>query len=46
MRYINEKTGAVVDSSSVIQGKDWKPVEEKQPEKKPVTKKTTSKPKE
>ena len=38
MRYVNEKTGAIVNSSSVIKGKDWKIVEESKPEKKPKKK--------
>lgn len=45
MRYKNNKTGAVVDSSSIIKGENWELIEEKKPENKP-TKKETNKPKE
>ncbi len=34
MKYRNERTGAVIETASVISGGDWKAVEEK-PEKKP-----------
>ncbi len=47
MKYKNIKTGAVVDSLSVVRGENWQLVEEKKFEKpKPTAKKTTRKPKE
>lgn len=38
MRYINAKTGAIVEVSSVLGG-DWKPVEKKESPKKETPKK-------
>lgn len=45
MKYINSKTGAVLETASVIRGGNWVPVEEKQPKKTTETpvKKTTKK---
>ena len=44
MRYINVKTGAVIESASVVSGGDWKPlVEEKKETAKKASKKTTKK---
>lgn len=48
MKYRNERTGAVIETASVISGGDWKPVEENpapnpEPAKKAATK--TTKPK-
>lgn len=45
MKYVNSKTGAVLETASVIRGGNWATVEEKQPKEtteKPV-KKTTKK---
>lgn len=47
MKYKNIKTGAVVDSLSVVRGENWQLVEEKKVEEPKVTaKKPTRKPKE
>lgn len=39
MKYINVKTGAVVNSSSIITGENWEKVEEKKSVKKKDTRK-------
>lgn len=39
MNYKNIKTGAVIDSSSIITGDNWEKVEEKKPVKKKETRK-------
>lgn len=46
MKYKNIKTGAVVDSSSVIIGRAWELVEEKKTDSKPAPKKEPRKTKE
>ncbi|MBM6615627.1 hypothetical protein JTF06_12095 [Desemzia sp. RIT804] len=46
MRYKNNKTGAVVDSSSIIKGENWELIEEKKQDKKPAPKKEPRKTKE
>ena len=38
MKYRNEKTGAVIETASVIQGGDWKQVDEAPKPKKPAKK--------
>ena len=45
MKYINEKTGAVIETACVVKGSHWKIVEEqpKQTTKKAVTKGTKKK---
>lgn len=37
MRYINKKTGAIIDSPSKIKGSNWEKLEEKKAETKPKT---------
>lgn len=43
MRYINKKTGAIIDSPSKIKGSNWEKLEEKLEEKKAETKPKTAK---
>ena len=33
MKYVNSKTGAVLETASVIKGGNWVPAEKKQPKK-------------
>lgn len=43
MRYINAKTKAVVETDCVINGGDWKPLEETKKEVKKTARKSTKK---
>lgn len=42
MKYVNKRTGFILESESAIGGEDWEKVEEKKPVKK-TAKKTTKK---
>lgn len=42
MKYVNKRTGFILESDSAIGGEDWERVEEKKPVKK-TTKKTAKK---
>lgn len=45
MKYINTKTGNIIETTGVISGGDWKPVEEGKAPKKPKGPKEPKQPK-